>query len=85
MSETYEIAGKVYPVLGYVTTPQTGTVPLVDLPMMSDERWEELCREGAVKHYTAVFGHAPDSIEEALQWEREDTAQALRRMGVGVV
>lgn len=77
MSETYEIAGKAYPVLGYVTSPQTGTNPPVDLPMMSDERWEELCRERAVKHYTTAFGHAPDCVETALQWEREE----IRRMG----
>lgn len=29
MSMTYEILGKAYPVVGYVTTPQIGTVPLV--------------------------------------------------------
>lgn len=77
MNGTYEIAGKAYPILGYVTTLQTGAVPLVDLPMMSDERWNELCREIAVKHYTAAFGHAPDSAEEALKWEQEE---ADRRM-----
>ena len=38
MNGTYEIAGKAYPILGYVTTSQTRDVPLVDLPMMSDER-----------------------------------------------
>ena len=80
MSATYEIAGKAYPVLGYITTPQTGTVPLVDLPMMSDERWEELCRESAVKHYIDAFGHEPDSVEEALRREQE----AIRRMGAKV-
>ena len=75
--ETYEIAGKAYPILGYVATPQTGTVPLADLPMMSDGRWMELCRESAVKHYIAAFGHGPDSVEEALKWEQEE---AIRRM-----
>ena len=76
MSGTYEIAGKAYPILGYVSSPQTGSVPLVDLPMMSDERWMELCRESAVKHYAAAFGHEPASVEEALQ--RED--EAIRRL-----
>lgn len=80
MNGTYEIAGKAYPILGCVTTSQTGTVPLVDLPMMSDERWNELCRESAVKHYTAAFGHAPDSVEEALKWDQEEADRAIRRM-----
>lgn len=70
--ETYKILDQECPVRGYVAAPQIGTVPLVDLPQMSDERWEELCRESAVRHYAAAFGHAPDSEENALQWEREE-------------
>jgi len=68
--EIYKIADREYPIIGYVTSPQTGTVPLVDIPMMSDERWEELCRESAVKHYTDAFGHAPESVDTALAWEQ---------------
>ncbi len=82
--ETYKILDREYPVLEYVTTPQAGTVPLVDLPMMSDERWEELCRESAVKHYTATFGHAPDSIETALQWNREEADRMIHRLEAAV-
>lgn len=78
--ETYKILDQEYPVLGHVTTPQTGTIPLVDLPMMSDERWEELCRESAVKNYTTAFGHAPDSVEAALQWEREEADRMIHRL-----
>ena len=74
--ETYEILGRKYPVTGYVTAPQIGSVPLVDMPMMSDERWNELCRESAVKHYIDAFGHGPDSVEEALRLEHE----AIRRL-----
>lgn len=76
---TYEILGKAYPIVGYVTTAQTGPVPLVDLPMMSDERWNELFRESAVKHYTETFGHAPDNVEEALRWEQEEADRAIRK------
>ena len=76
---TYEILGKAYPIVGYVTTAQTGLVPLVDLPMMSDERWNELYRESAVKHYTAAFGHAPDNVEAALKWEQEEADRAIRK------
>ena len=69
--ETYKILDREYPVEGYVTAPQIGAVPLVGMPMMSDERWNELCRESAVKHYIAAFGHEPSSIEEALRQEHE--------------
>lgn len=67
---TYKILDREYPIIGHVTSPQTGTVPLVDIPMMSDERWEELCRENAIKHYTEAFGHAPESADVALEWEK---------------
>ena len=43
----YEICGKTYPVIGHVTTRQTGRIPLVELPMMSDEQRHELARPSA--------------------------------------
>ena len=45
--KTYEILGRKYPVTGYITVPQIGTLPLMDIPMMSDERWEELAEEAS--------------------------------------
>ena len=80
MNATYEIAGREYPILGYVTTPQTGIVPLVDLPMMSDERWNELALENAVHNFNRRFGRPPATVEEAVEWQHEDTIQAIRRM-----
>ena len=84
MNETYEIAGKAYPLLGYVTTPQTGSVPLVDLPMMTDEEWERTARENAVHNFTRKFGRPPATVEEAVEWQRKDTIQAIRRMEAAV-
>lgn len=72
--ETYKILDREYPIMCYITTPQTGYIPLVDIPMMSDERWMELCRESAVKHYTEFFGHAPESVDVALEWEKRRCA-----------
>lgn len=40
------IAG--YPVIGQVKT-SAGVFPLVDIPMMSDERWQQLAQE-SMKH-----------------------------------
>ena len=78
--ETYKILDREYPVTGYVTAPGIGTVPLVDLPMMSDERWEELCREGSVRHYAAVFGCPPESVETAMKWEQDECARAIQAL-----
>lgn len=83
--ETYEIAGRAYPILGYVTTWQTGTVPLVDLPMMSDERWNELARENAVHNFTQAFGHSPNTVEEAVEWQRERAEQIVRKCEAAAV
>lgn len=84
MSMTYEILGKAYPVVGYVTAPQIGTVPLVDLPMMSDEEWNRTARENAVHNYTRKFGHPPESIAEAVEWQHKEAAEAIKRMAAAV-
>lgn len=43
----YEICGRAYPVIGHVTTRQTGRIPIVDLPMMADGRRSDPVRESA--------------------------------------
>lgn len=47
-------------------------LPIVDLPMMSDERWNEMCYESTMRHYRELsgMGEAPD-YETAKKWERE--------------
>lgn len=45
--ETMKIGGQEYLVIGTVRIENLGlTLPVVDLPMMSDERWKELEAEG---------------------------------------
>lgn len=44
--KTYELNGKQYPILGTVRSAVLGIgVPVLDIPLMSDERWQELARE----------------------------------------
>lgn len=45
MNETVKIGNREHPVIGYVWSPMYGNVPLVDLPMMSDQRWNELAEQ----------------------------------------
>ena len=83
--KTYEILGQKYPVTGYITVPRIGTLPLVNIPMMSDERWEELTRENAVRNYTQVFGHAPESVAVAIEWQRAEACGRRDRHEAQVV
>lgn len=40
--ETMNIGGQEYPIIGYIENEICGIVPLVDIPMMSDEKWNQL-------------------------------------------
>ena len=65
-----------YPIIGHVDTVD-GMIPVLDIPMMSDERWEELAKSQAVKNYIRENGQEPDSIEVALEWQREWISRIL--------
>lgn len=58
-------------VLGTVKTKSGVDVPLLDIPMMDDDRWQQLARENAVHNYTKHFGHAPKDVETAVMWQRQ--------------
>ncbi len=60
-----------YPVVGHAKTSIGEIIPILDIPMMSDERWEQLARENAVHNYRRENGCEPESIEEAVHWQRE--------------
>jgi len=38
---------------------------------MSDERWQELARKNAVRNYTRENGREPESVAQAVAWQRE--------------
>lgn len=72
--ETMKIGGLEHPISNYMNTRLWGPIPVVDIPMMSDERWNELALQYAVKNYTREFGCPPKNPEEACQWQREQVA-----------
>lgn len=48
------------------------TTPLVlEIPQMSDERWQELARKNAVRNYTRENGREPESVAQEVAWQRE--------------
>lgn len=64
-----------YPVVGVVKRNNGDVLPLVDIPMMSDERWQELAKEQAVKNFIREHGYEPESVQQACIWQRERLAQ----------
>lgn len=59
-----------YAQIGKIKTP-VGELPVLEVPQMSDERWQELTRENAVRNYTRENGRKPESVEQALAWQRD--------------
>lgn len=76
--ETVKISGRDFPVLGHVTVKHIGTVPLVDLPMMSNYEWQmrnlqdrlehpEVYREILVEDVEAVCAGLREWLRRAVQ------------------
>lgn len=47
---TYEINGEQLPVCGYVQSAGYGTVPLVDLHLMTDYEWQRRALDDRIRH-----------------------------------
>lgn len=52
---TYRLHGRNYPITDYITKAPnsqllTEPVPLVDVPMMSDYRWQQMALEDRIAH-----------------------------------
>ena len=52
-------------------TMEGAEVPVLDIPMMSDERWVQLARKNAMQNYIREQGYEPMDPEEAYKWQRE--------------
>lgn len=59
---------KKYGIAGTVTVGEQ-EFPLVNIPMMSDEKWQELAIENAVNNFTISNGRAPVDVDEAVKWQ----------------
>ena len=72
------IAGKDYPVTGHIEISNGEVVPIVDVPMMSDEEWNRSARKNAVENYIKKFGKAPENEDIAVKWQREESERAAK-------
>lgn len=59
------------PVKEQMTTMEGAAVPVLDIPIMSDEQWVQKARENAMRNYIREHGHEPADPEEAYKWQRE--------------
>ncbi len=55
----------------YEITEIRTTPSVLEIPQMSDERWQELTRKNAVRNYTRENGREPESVAQAVAWQRE--------------
>ena len=69
--ESYEAGSRYYPVDGYIKSKTGAVVPLVDIPQMSDRKWQKAAERNAVDNYTREHGKPPESPETALKWQRQ--------------
>lgn len=81
-NDTYEVGGKTYKVEKYIDVPECGSVPLLNLKMMSDERWNELATQNAIENYIKEFGKEPESVDIAVEWQEEQVKEMLKRKGI---
>ncbi len=79
-TQNYEIDRYSYPVVGYVDIvtgdpdlPMLNSVPLVDIPMMSDYRWQLGALQSRLEHPELYEGKEDVSatIEHLRQWLKE--------------
>ena len=69
--ESYEAGSRYYPVDGYIKSKTGAVVPLVDIPQMSDRKWQKAAARNAVDNYAREHGKPPESPETALKWQRQ--------------
>ena len=69
--QSYEAGSRYYPVDGYIKSKTGAVVPLVDIPQMSDKKWQKAAARNAVDNYAREHGKPPESPETALKWQRQ--------------
>lgn len=79
--QTMTICGVEYPVVGTVKDELFGTVPIVDIPMMSDFKWQLTSLEDRLadpEKCIKTFGEDVEAvIADLRQWLQEHLDQAM--------
>lgn len=48
--KTMKIGNEEYPVIGAIKTEEYGIVPIVDMPLMSDDEWQRMCLKNELRN-----------------------------------
>lgn len=72
--KTMKVGSREYPVAGYVTTKRTGTLPLVDIPMMGNYKWHLSCLNSRLEN-PEMYRAAGEDVELVIAELRETLAR----------
>lgn len=75
--EVFSLGGKSYPVTGYLSVDGMPTVPLVDIPMMTDYQWQLFALESRLQHPEnyAPFEDVAETVANLRQWLKENAPE----------
>ena len=75
--EVFSLGEKSYPVTGYLSVAGMPTVPLVDIPMMTDYQWQLSCLKSRLQHpeVYAQFENVEETVAKLHQWLKENTPE----------
>lgn len=83
--KTMKVGSREHPVVGYVTAKRIGTLPLVDIPMMSDYKWHLSCLNSRLE-YPEMYRAAGEDVEAVIAELRktlagyDENGEALRSL-----
>lgn len=49
-NQKMRIGNGEYPVIGAIKTEEYGIVPIVDMPLMSDDEWQRMCVKNKLRN-----------------------------------
>ena len=75
--QTYCVAGTVYPVTEHSELPSGKLVPVVDMPMTTDKKWQRSALQSRMQHpaYYAGSEDVQKAIEHLQAWLSEHTSK----------
>lgn len=75
--EVFSLGGKSYPVTGYLSVAGMPTVPLVDIPMMTDYQWQLFALESRLQNPEnyVPFEDVAETVANLRQWLKENAPE----------
>ena len=67
-----------YPITGYIEV-EGRHVPALDVPQISDDRWQQEARFSAESRFWDAHGFAPRDTAQALQWQADRSAELEKK------